>query len=242
MQTGICGTGAARSRQEAPRAPSLRHPLADLDPLAETIGFDRDEAICVAARNAPYWFRVVSGAARIGTHRGGGRRQNLDLLIPGDLFGFGLHPDHGYAVEAITEGTLVARYPRWSVELLAETDAVMAQTLRRLALGTISRMQLRMLGAAAMTARSKVCCILLDLADRATLDASAWFDLPLGRRDLAKYLGLSVETLGRTLATLNRRSIIDLTGARRIRILHREALFAFQEAEKRTIDMLLAHS
>jgi CRP/FNR family nitrogen fixation transcriptional regulator len=242
MQTDIYVTPINLRWQEVPRTPSPRHPLADLDTLAEILDYDRDERICIASPRSPYWFRLVSGAARICIHRSdGGRRQNLDVLVPGDLFGFGLHPDHRYAVEAIAEVTTVARYPRWGVEFLAETDAAIAATLRAMALGTISRIQLQLL-CSASTACGKICSILLDLADRATPDAHSWFDLPLGRRDLAKYLGLSVETLGRTLASLKRRSLIDLTGARRVRILDPEALLVFQLAEKRSIEKILAHS
>jgi CRP/FNR family nitrogen fixation transcriptional regulator len=64
------------------------------------------------------WYRVVSGTARRFIVRPDGRRQIIDLLLSGDVFGFGAHGNHSFTAEAIRDGTVVARYPRARLEAL----------------------------------------------------------------------------------------------------------------------------
>jgi CRP-like cAMP-binding protein len=46
----------------------------------------------------------------------------VELLLPGDFFGFTALTEYDSAVEAVAEGTIVASYPRRRVEMLAEAD------------------------------------------------------------------------------------------------------------------------
>ena len=45
---------------------------------------------------AECWYRVVSGMARRFNVRADGRRQIVDLLLPGDVFGFGARGRHAF--------------------------------------------------------------------------------------------------------------------------------------------------
>jgi hypothetical protein len=58
--------------------------------------------------------------------------------------------------------------------------------------------------------------------------------LPMSRYDAADYLGLSVETVCRSLSELKRRNIIKLSGTRRITILDPEALEGGSRSEGAT--------
>ena len=64
------------------------HALQSLDALAVNIRCSRGQEICSPSRPADYWYRVVSGSARRCVIRPDGRRQIVDLLLPGDFFGF----------------------------------------------------------------------------------------------------------------------------------------------------------
>ena len=44
----------------------------------------------------------------------------VDLLLPGDIFGFGARGKHHFAVEVVREHTLIARYPRPRLEALLD--------------------------------------------------------------------------------------------------------------------------
>ena len=62
--------------------------LQSLDALAVNIRCSRGQEICSPSRPADYWYRVVSDSARRCVIRPDGRRQIVDLLLPGDFFGF----------------------------------------------------------------------------------------------------------------------------------------------------------
>jgi CRP/FNR family nitrogen fixation transcriptional regulator len=84
------------------------HPLKSLDQLAMITPFHRAQEICSQGRPADHWYYLVSGAARRCVIRLDGRRQIVDLLLPGDLFGFSVLDEYDTTIEAIAEGTVVA--------------------------------------------------------------------------------------------------------------------------------------
>src|SRR5258708_6327630 len=84
-----------------------------------------------------YWYRVVSGTARKSTLLVDGRRRIVDFLLPGDLFGFSARDECHFEVEAVSEDTVIARYPRRRVEALAESDPEVGRHIRNLAFESI---------------------------------------------------------------------------------------------------------
>jgi CRP-like cAMP-binding protein len=59
------------------------------DALALRTAYDRGQLIYDEGDPIECWYRIVSGMARRFTVRPDGRRQIVDLLLPGDAFGFG---------------------------------------------------------------------------------------------------------------------------------------------------------
>ena len=64
------------------------------------------------------------------------------------------------------------------------------------------------------TAQEKIASFLLEMARR--LAKSDHFDLPMQRADIADHLGLTIETVSRTLTQLGRAGLISLAAAGRI--------------------------
>jgi CRP/FNR family nitrogen fixation transcriptional regulator len=189
----------------------------------QTRRYRRDERISSPQRQS--WCRVVSGAARHCVLRADGRRQIVDLLLPGDLFNFGAPAGSEVSVEAIVEGTMVASYPEHDREL-ADDDDMPAADAHQVALDTIARLQRQLLMLGRLTAAEKVGAFLLDMAARLGARCGGGFVLPLSRYDIADYLAVSVETVSRSLTDLERRGAISLAGARNIRILDDHVLDA----------------
>lgn len=93
-----------------------------LEALAQRAQYQRDEEIYSLERSVECWYRVVSGAARRFALRADGRRQTVDLLLPGDFFGFGVLGKHAFTAEAIADDTVIAQYPVSRMETLAASD------------------------------------------------------------------------------------------------------------------------
>ena len=217
----------ARGRFEPP----VRDPLEASDCLAATTRYRRGEEVYAPEDPAEHWYRVISGMARKCAIKADGRRQIVDFLLPGDFFGLITRHQHRFAVEAVTDGTEVARYPRGKIERLADFDPRVGRLIREAAFEAISRAQARMLILGRMSAHEKVGAFLIEMAERSQGEAREAIVLSMSRYDMADYLGLAAETVSRTLSDLRRSGAIRLESAHRVRILDRAALEQGEDAQ-----------
>lgn len=201
---------------------SRDHKLRKLDTQPTTQRCRRDQEICGQEQPATHLYKVLSGIVRLCIIRVDGRRQIVDLLMPGDVFGFTSSSEYDSSAEAVESDTVVAVYSRRSIEALAETDDHLARTLHQISCETISRLHAQLLIVGRITAREKVGSFLLEMVDR--LSAGTNVILPISRYDIADYLGISVETVSRSLTELKHRGLIELSGTRRVKIVDRHAL------------------
>jgi CRP/FNR family nitrogen fixation transcriptional regulator len=206
------------------RAPARQDPLRVLEQLATRIRYRRGQEIYKEDSPVEYWYRIVSGMARRYSARADGKRQIVDLLLPGDVFGFGGSGKHHFAVEAVLDDTVVARFPRSRLEALADSDPRVARKLHDAAAEAMSRLHALILNLGRTTAEEKVGHFLLGMAERLSDGSADMVVLPMSRDDIADYLALSVETVSRALTQLKRRGVILLMGTRRVRIVDRHAL------------------
>lgn len=206
------------------------HPLRCLDGSATIVKCSRHHEIPGGAGVGGHWYYLIAGAVRRSTIRPGGRRQIVELMLPGDFF-FVSESQREETVEAIAEHTVLASYPGAQVELLAERDRRFARELREIASQSLMRMRNQLMILGGVTAVEKVGSFLLSLDGR-TSSQRGQVELPLTRYDIAEYLAVSVETVCRAISDLQHRSIIALAGTRTIKILNREALE--DHAEKRS--------
>jgi CRP/FNR family nitrogen fixation transcriptional regulator len=230
MTTGISSSissGAGQYRRLLTHQP---HPLKSLDQLAMMTVCHRGQEICSQGRQADHWYCVISGAARRCVIRLDGRRQIVDMLLPGDVFGFTAGEEYDYTVEAVAEGTIVAAYLRRRVELLADADPQLAREIRHIAFLALARLETQLLIVGRITALEKVGSFILEMATRLSAERGSSVALPMSRYDIADYLAVSVETVSRALTDLKQRGVIKLSGTRIVRIVDRDAL---EEGERR---------
>jgi CRP/FNR family nitrogen fixation transcriptional regulator len=207
-----------------PPVPGLRSSGSTLDDLAVSVRCRRGDLISGPGHSRQYWFKIVSGAAKRFSIHSDGRRQIVDLLLPGDFVGIGRDADLEFTVEAMTDGTVLARYSRHELEALASSEPAVALELCRIAFSTVSRLEAQLLILGRITAVEKVGAFLLDLAERLADQESQSVALPMSRYDMAEFLSLSVETVSRALSELKYRGLIRFAGTRQITIVDREAL------------------
>jgi CRP-like cAMP-binding protein len=203
--------------QPALRDPSMPRDVAqraapDLDGLVGmglTIHAAAGQTIVLEGDACSHCFRVLTGAVRLYKSTADGRRQLIDFLRGGDRFGlFGARYD--YSVEAITPTTLV-KSARASLAAALCKEPALANGLIELAAAELARAHARMLLLGRMNAQEKVAWMLIELARPIDAnEARPAFRLPITRQEMADHLGLTIETVSRTMTRLKDEGLIAL--------------------------------
>jgi CRP/FNR family transcriptional regulator, nitrogen fixation regulation protein len=198
--------------------------LEALDGLSIITRYDAGDTVYHEHAPGNHCYLLVHGAARQCAIVSKGRRRIVEFLLPGDLFGFGVPFEHLYSVEVIVANTVIARYPRCSVEQLADRDPLVGRSILDRVLETLARLQWRMILLGNATALERVSAFLLEMAERSAADCRSDIMLPMSRYDIADYLGIAVESVSRALTTLRHRGAITLRASRCVHIVDRDAL------------------
>jgi CRP/FNR family nitrogen fixation transcriptional regulator len=176
---------------------------------------------------ADYLYKVVSGTVRTYKVLVDGRRQIGAFHLPGDIFGFETGDEHTFSAEAIT-GCKIIVIKRSAVMALAARDNDIARQMWELTACELRRVQEHSL-VLIKSAEERVAGFLLEMADRvpsggAVEPSGGAVELPMSRQDIADYLGLTIETVSRTLKHLESAAAIEVPKRRRILLRNRSAL------------------
>ena len=227
------GTGAFTDAFDRPAPTGV--PIAQsgqLDALValERIGarrnFTRDEEIYAEGDPSDCWYRVVAGTVRISKLLADGRRHIAEFCFGGDCFGLDNAGERVLSAEAVGE-VIVMRYPRRATERLIDENPQLARCLCDLTLRDLAHAQTHMMLLGRMTAPERVASFLLEMSER--LAATEAVELPMSRQDIADYLGLTIETVSRTLWALENCGAIGISRRRRIQFRSRSALVRIQQ-------------
>jgi CRP/FNR family nitrogen fixation transcriptional regulator len=161
-------------------------------------------------------YRVISGVVRICKLFQNGRRQIEAFHVTGDVFGFELSACRSLYAEAASDCVLVS-YHRHAIEALAEKDKSVHQQMLHHAVRNLAQAQAHALLLGRRGAVARLAAFLIDWASR--LDRPETIALGMPRQDIADYLGLTIETVCRSLGQLERQGMIALPNARQVRIL-----------------------
>jgi CRP/FNR family transcriptional regulator, nitrogen fixation regulation protein len=211
MLTAAHAPAKSQSAGQAVRTGALASSFAQ---LGVPMLYARDSEIFGEGEEAEYVYQVVSGAVRTYTILNDGRRQIAAFYLPGDIFGLEIGAAHELSAEAVCNCT-VALIKRSSLTGLADRDSGIAQGLWGVTARELKRARRHML-LLVRTAQERVASFLLEMADRTKGVGSV--DLPMPRRDIADYLGLTIETVSRTLTQLEGQAAIALPSARRVQL------------------------
>ena len=172
---------------------------------------------------ADYVYQIVTGAVRSYKLLSDGRRQISAFHLATDIFGLEIGSDHRFTAEAIVD-TTVRLMKRRSLELVAETDLSVARNLLSMTTSNLRHAEDHMLLLGRKTSLERVAAFLIEMDRRST--AAGILALPMCRRDIADYLGLTLETVSRALSRLHDLAILGFVGnnQRQIVLLDREKL------------------
>jgi CRP/FNR family transcriptional regulator, nitrogen fixation regulation protein len=198
---------------------------SDSNPIVNLSEFSYKKGTEVYGEREPadYVYQVKSGAVRSYKLLSDGRRQIGAFHLAGDIFGLENGSEHRFTAEAIVD-TTVRLIKRHSLELVAESDAMVARNLLSMTTTNLQHAEDHMLLLGRKTSLERVAAFLLEMDKRLT--AADVIALPMSRRDIADYLGLTLETVSRAISHLHGLGIVDFIGntQRQIVLLDRQEL------------------
>ena len=204
---------------QAARASKDLHP-GTIDLMGALVPFARNSEIYGENEPADYLYKVLSGTVRTYKVLVDGRRQIGGFYLPGDMFGLETGDEHTFSAEAITDSKIIV-IKRSALVALAARDHEVTRQMWQLTARELQRAQDRIL-VLIKSAQERVAGFLLEMADRASKGEAV--ELPMSRQDIADYLGLTIETVSRTLTQLEKSATIELPTSRRIVLRNRSAL------------------
>jgi CRP/FNR family transcriptional regulator, nitrogen fixation regulation protein len=160
---------------------------------------------------ADHVYEVVSGTVCTCKMLREGRRQIAVFYFAGDFCGLESAKKHSVAVEAITNAK-VRIFKRQALTALASSNLEAADRLLALTARELARKQDQLFLLLSTSAEERIVSFLVEMVQRASPREDDVIDLPMARRDIADYLGLTIETVSRVLWDFERRGAIEISG------------------------------
>ena len=189
--------------------------------VATEFSYKKEEEIYGEDEPAEYVYQVIRGAVRTYKLLSDGRRQIGAFHLPGDVFGLESGMIHRLAAEAIID-TTVRLVKRRSLEQAAGSDVQVARKLWTMTAGDLRHAEDHILLLGRKSAMERVAHFLLEMDRR--LAVAGMMALPMCRRDIGDYLGLTLETISRALSQLHNEGVLGFSGARQIVLSNRQRL------------------
>jgi CRP/FNR family nitrogen fixation transcriptional regulator len=194
------------------KKPRLLGELGDLSHTKVSSGefkYSKGTEIFGQAEPADYIYQVIEGAVRSHKLLSDGRRQIGAFHLPGDIFGLENGDFHRFTAEAIVD-TSARLTKRQSLERVAKTDPAMVLILLAMTTDNLQHVENHLFLLGRKSARERVATFLLEMNGRLT--SAGVIALPMNRRDIADYLGLTIETVSRALSVFQQKGYLKASG------------------------------
>jgi CRP/FNR family transcriptional regulator len=157
------------------------------------------------------FYNLRDGVMRLYKLLPDGRRQIVGFAIPGDFLGMATLARHGFSADALGP-VAVCRFSKASFARFIENKPNLLRRINELVVRELSKAQDHMLLLGRRSAEEKVASFLLGWRDRLARlgDETNIVPLPMGRQDIADFLGLTIETVSRTFTKLERDGLIEI--------------------------------
>ncbi len=160
---------------------------------------------------ASSFFNIRTGSAKLFKLLPDGRRQITGFVRAGHFLGLAVSDTYAFSAEAI-DRVRFCRFQRSKLRALLDDFPAMAKRLLELAANELVAAQEQMLLLGRKTARERLASFLLMQSRQGVPfgHSRRGFSLPMTRNDIADYLGLTIETVSRTLTKLRAEGLIDV--------------------------------
>jgi CRP/FNR family transcriptional regulator, anaerobic regulatory protein len=186
------------------------------------------EALYSAGQKFAFVYAVRSGTMKTAVPTGDGREQVSGFVMAGEIIGLdalatGVHATGAWALEDVE----VCAIPFAHLMELGATQPRMHLALSRMMSSEIVRDRRLALVLGSMSAVERVATFLLDVSDRMKVRgySATEFHLRMWRADIGSYLGMTLETVSRTLSAFQRQQLLAVD-KKHIRILDIDSLRA----------------
>ena len=177
--------------------------------LARSISFLAKSTIFAESEPAIAVYKVIRGIAGVYKMLGDGRKQIVAFALPGDFLGSPFSDQYTCSVDTISE-VAARQFPRaqFLTSLRANPESLYLTLEAALQETNVARDHMLLLGRG--TAEEKFAEFIISWRGRVgRVGALAnLVPLPMSRRDIADFLGLTIETISRVLAKLERENVI----------------------------------
>jgi CRP/FNR family transcriptional regulator len=178
---------------------------------------DLSQPACMPARatlfsqddQADAVFNITEGMVRLYKLLPDGRRQIVGFALPGDFLGLALLDRYGVSADAVAE-TKVCRFDRKAFSSYLDAKPHLLRRLHEFASHELSLAQDQMVLLGRRSAEERLAAFLVSLRERLARigQTSVTLPLPMTRQDIADFLGLTIETVSRTLTKLAKDKVI----------------------------------
>jgi CRP/FNR family transcriptional regulator len=176
---------------------------------------ERGEVLFEAGAPQDSLFAVRAGFLKLAAPVGGSGEHVVRFLLPGDAAGLEGFGPRRHALTAVAlEDCEVCEIPLRRAQAIAAAIPGVAAHLRHLLARELAQAHTRSAGLAHLSAPQRLAAFLVDLA-------SCWsergysantFRLPMDRREIADYLGLTIESVSRILSDFRARGWASVSG------------------------------
>jgi CRP/FNR family transcriptional regulator len=204
-----CSTCEVRARSVCSAIPDAD--LARLSAIAVATDAAAGQTFIDEGEPASCFFNITAGTAKLFKTLPDGRRQITGFVGPGQFLGLAVSDTYAFSAEAI-EQVRYCRFPRAALRTVLDDFPLMGKLLLEVASNELVAAQEQMLLLGRKTARERLASFLLAQSRQGMPcgHLRQRFRLPMTRIDIADYLGLTIETVSRTLTRLRAEALIDI--------------------------------
>jgi CRP/FNR family transcriptional regulator len=192
--------------------------LLELERMGRHVHLAAHETLFTAGQEAKSVHNIVAGVARLYKLLPDGRRQIIGFALPGDFLGLAISERYTFSVDAI-DAVSACRFPAEVFSQFVRARPQLLVRMNELAARELAQAQEQMLLLGRRSAEEKIAAFLVAWRERLAQigDASKTIALPMSRQDIADYLGLTIETVSRTLTRFEReKMLVIVTGGVRL--------------------------
>jgi CRP/FNR family transcriptional regulator len=204
--------------------------LAELEKLARPSCYAARAALFTQGDPANWVYTLTAGAVRLYKLLPDGRRQIVGFALPGDFLGIAMRDLYSCSADAI-EPVVACRFARSAYSALVEEKPHLQQRLFEFATHELTLAQDHMMLLGRRNPEEKLVSFLLSLRERWSRlhegHVSPTVAVPMSRRDIADFLGLTIETVSRTFTKLSKdKTLLIVPGGVRLLDVARMRLLA----------------